>query len=182
MGQPVGRALLLLFKTAHILGCGIHPNRMAAEKPGGIGPLVMIRDRLAPLGRVRVPKIPLTVAHDQDAANSFAVSPTLEFAQVVLVGRLFHHELIHQFNAVDAMRAAGNNRKIQVIHLGGTAPEEGLVIGPFRQTDPERNLRPNPCRAVGTDQNVGTFGRVTTRKGSGRSRRGTREKPSSSDR
>lgn len=125
--ESVGREFDLLLprsKTARV-----HPDRMAAQEFCGVQPLAMVVHGLLALGLVGFPQIPFAIAHDEQAFDAQIGGALLHLAQVGLVLRLVHEELIHIFDCLDPV-IRSHLGKIQVVDLAGT---EVLVDGPLGQ-------------------------------------------------
>src|SRR2546423_45645 len=74
-----------------------------------------------------------------DAPRVSSRRPAICHSKRGRVRRFVHEELIDEFNGIDAVPALGHDRKIKVIHF---LSEDGIMIGPFGETDfEERFLR-----------------------------------------
>ena len=124
-GADVGRAVVL---------AGVDPDRVAAQRRGGVNPFLVVLHGLVAIGLVRRAHVTLAVDHDQHAGHAVIVGPGLQILQVGRVVGLVLEELVDELRALDAVLLAGEPGKIEVRDLPG---EEGLVQRPFRQRDLE---------------------------------------------
>ena len=98
--QPVGGQLLFLLKTAVAGSGGVHPDGMAAEKLGRVGPFTMVQHRLITLGSAPVTKRSFAVDHDQQALYPMISRARFQLAKVGFVVGLVLEELVHVLDSI----------------------------------------------------------------------------------
>ena len=111
---------------------GIHANGVAAECLGRLQPLDVILHGLTSLQGVRVPKIALAIAHDQQGTAAMVAGPLFQGCQVLWIPGLVLEELIDIFQALDA-ESVGNPGKIQRVQFRASASKKSLVQRPLCQ-------------------------------------------------
>ena len=94
---------------------GVDADGVAAEEFGGVGPLVVVLDRLLAFLLVGVAEPPLVVAHDQHAAHAEVVAALLHLGEVGLVGGLVLEELVDVLDGVDAEFLLRDFREVEVV-------------------------------------------------------------------
>ena len=180
--QAIGGPTDLIFIAAR--RGGVDPDRMAAQVLRRLDPLVMVLDRLGPLGQAGVPQVPLAVDHDQQQLHPHIPRPLLQLIEVSGVARLVLEELIHKLHGMNAKLLFRHLGKIEVVELsskngpmqrplGERDFKQGLVLGPGE-------VRRQPGGGEGPRSPEGRLGQeVTSRKqvGHGKVALNQREKP-----
>ena len=129
LAHAVGDQLHLLLGRPRAVT--VDPDGVAAEKLCRFGPLVVVFNSGLPLGRVRIAKIALAVAHDEDLRDAFILGPLAHLGQVGGVLRLVFEELVDVLDGVD-FQALRDLCEVEVLH---PAVEERTVDRPFRERD-----------------------------------------------